>query len=157
IIVIDDDREQLGQPVVKEFSERAVLPVTYRCEPRRNIALARNLAIALGKGDFVAFIDDDEFPVNNWLHSLLSVAQEHAVAGVLGPVRPHFDQAPPRWLVKGKFCERPEHQTGTKMPGDRCRTGNVLLRRTLFPEDTVPFDPKFASGGEDKDFFIRMS
>ena len=34
---------------------------------KQNIALARNKAIENAKGDFIAFIDDDEFPLDQWL------------------------------------------------------------------------------------------
>jgi hypothetical protein len=45
-------------------------------------------------GDFIAFIDDDEFPVNNWLLALFDTCNQYNVDGVLGPVRRHFDEKP---------------------------------------------------------------
>jgi succinoglycan biosynthesis protein ExoM len=78
------------------------------------------------------------------------------VDGVLGPVRPHFEQEPPRWLVRGRFCERPEHRTGYVLNWRETRTGNVLFRRRLLDGMTEPFRPEFGNGGEDQDFFRRM-
>ena len=81
-------------------------------EPKQNIALARNKAVENAKGDFVAFIDDDEFPTDRWLLTLYKACDEYRVDGVLGPVMPHFDQEPPQWLIKGKFYERQTYPTG---------------------------------------------
>jgi hypothetical protein len=76
---------------------------------------------------------------------------------VLGPVRPHFDNPPPAWIVRGRFCERPEHPTGTVMDWNDCRTGNLLFRRSIIPAGEAPFREEFGTGGEDKDFFMRMT
>jgi hypothetical protein len=35
------------------------------------------------------------------------------------------------------------------------RTNNVLLKRSIFPTDELPFNPEFRNG-EDQDFFRRM-
>lgn len=156
-VVCDNDSQLSGRSVVEEVASRSPLRIAYCAEPRQNIALARNRAIANAEGDFVAFVDDDEFPVSEWLSRMLATCELTQAAGVLGPVRPHFDSPPPRWLVAGKFCERPEHPTGTVMPWKESRTGNVLLRRSLLNGTTTPFREEFGTGGEDVDFFRRMN
>ena len=95
------------------------------------------------------------FPRMTGCRNLLKACDRYSAAGVLGPVRPHFDQAPPAWLIKGRFCERPEHPTGTVMAtGTRCRTGNVLFRRSILAGTSANlFGREFGSGGEDVDFF----
>jgi succinoglycan biosynthesis protein ExoM len=157
VVIADNDVEQSAAAVVEQFTSRATLSVKYCCEPRTNIALARNRALANATGDFIAFIDDDEFPTPTWLARMLAVCESHVVAGVLGPVRPHFESSPPDWLIKGGFHERPEHPTGRVMAWEECRTGNILFRRDILRNVTEPFDPAFGTGGEDKDFFMRMT
>jgi succinoglycan biosynthesis protein ExoM len=119
--------------------------------------LARNEALKHAAGDFVAFIDDDEFPENSWLSAMLEACEQYQAAGVLGPVRPHFEEPPPRWVVDGRFCERLEHRTGRVMEWEECRTGNVLFRRQILDGVEDVFRPEFGTGGEDKDFFLRMT
>jgi len=157
IIISDNDREQSARPVVTEFAARSRIPTTYCSEPRPNIALARNKALENARGDFVAFIDDDEFPLPDWLLMMFKTCEAQKRAGVLGPVRPYFDQPPPEWIIKGKFCERPEHPTGRVMDWEESRTGNLLFRRSILADSQLPFDPNFGTGGEDKDFFMRMT
>lgn len=157
IVVVDNDAARSAEPVVAGFAARTRHLIEYRCEPRRNIALARNLAVEAAAGGHIAFIDDDEFPQPGWLAGMWDACRSHGAAGVLGPVRPHFEQPPPAWILKGRFCERREHPTGTTMDWNDCRTGNLLFRRDILRADEPPFDARFGTGGEDKDFFRRMT
>lgn len=160
VVVADNDAAGSGRATADQCAAECGLEIRYTLEPRKNIAHARNLAVAKARGDFVAFIDDDEFPVKDWLWNLFQVCERHQVVGVLGPVKPHFDEPPPAWVVKGGFYDRPTHPTGFEMPWPECRTGNVLLRRAILGDgrnpSALPFRPEFGTGGEDQDFFRRM-
>jgi succinoglycan biosynthesis protein ExoM len=156
IVVADNDPRRSAEEIAASFANRATVATKYCCEPRRNIALARNKAIDNADGEFVAFIDDDEFPADDWLSRLVETCDKHDAAGVLGPVRPHFEETPPAWLIRGRFCERPEHPTGTIMKWNASRTGNLLFRRSILQGIPQPFDPAFGTGGEDQDFFRRL-
>lgn len=155
IVVADNDAARSSESVVAAWRKESSIEVTYCCEPRQNIALARNKALEHATGDYIAFIDDDEFPAPDWLLKMLDTCEHYRVAGVLGPVRPHFEESPPSWVVKGRFCERPEHPTGRVMDWEESRTGNLLFRRDIIAGIAEPFDPQFGTGGEDMDFFRR--
>jgi succinoglycan biosynthesis protein ExoM len=157
VVVTDNDSKRSSERVVAEFAATSSIAVTYSCESRQNIALARNEALTHATGDFVAFIDDDEFPENGWLAAMLEACEKYQAAGVLGPVRPHFEEPPPRWIVDGRFFERPEHQTGRIMEWEEFRTGNLLFQRRILVGVEEVFNPEFGSMGEDKEFFMRMT
>lgn len=156
VVVVDNDDLPSAEPVVRSAAATSRFELTYCTEPRRNISLARNRALEVAKGNLIAFIDDDEFPTGNWLLNLFRTLQRYRVAGVLGPVRPHFDETPPNWLRKGRFYERHEHATGAGMRWEECRTGNVLFERRIINGISPVFRPEFGTGGEDLDFFRRM-
>jgi glycosyltransferase involved in cell wall biosynthesis len=156
IVVCDNDREESARSVITLLADSSI-EIKYCSEPCQNIALARNKALENSRGEYVAFIDDDEFPAENWLQQLFATCETYQAAGVLGPVRPHFEVPPPRWVVRGKFCERPEHSTGRIMKWDESRTGNLLFRRAIIADVPAPFDMRFGTGGEDMDFFRRMN
>lgn len=156
-VVVDNDDQQSARPVVAEFVAQSPIKVVYCFESRKNIALARNQSLANADGDYIAFIDDDEFPVPAWLQVMLKTCEEQQAAGVLGPVRPYFDDPPPRWVIRGGFCERPEHPTGRVMDWEESRTGNVLFQKKILEGVPQAFNPEFGNGGEDKDFFMRMT
>ncbi len=155
ITVTDNDRLESARPAVSDFTTTSPIPIRYCVEPRQNIALARNTAVENAGGDFIAFIDDDEFPTKNWLLSLFETCEKYRVDGVLGPVKPHFDEEPPKWIMEGRFYERPTYPTGFVIDGVKGRTGNVLLKKEIFEAGAQPFRPEFLSG-EDQDFFRRM-
>jgi succinoglycan biosynthesis protein ExoM len=154
-VVVDNDQQQSAAAVVQEFSIASPMAAMYCLEAQQGISLARNKAIASADGDYVAFIDDDEFPSPTWLLTLFRTLQERKVDGVLGPVYPHFGEAAPKWVQKGGFYDRPSYPTGSVIDGQKGRTGNVLLTRKLFESGEPPFRPEFRTG-EDQDFFTRM-
>jgi cellulose synthase/poly-beta-1,6-N-acetylglucosamine synthase-like glycosyltransferase len=155
VVVVDNDRLQSAQSVVSEFAAASSVPVTYCVEPRQNIALARNKAIANSSADLIAFLDDDEFPTKQWLLTLFTALNHYGVDGVLGPVKPHFDQQPPSWVVEAKFYDRPSYPTGLVIDWKKGRTGNVLFKKQLLASEADLFRPQFRTG-EDQDFFRRL-
>jgi succinoglycan biosynthesis protein ExoM len=155
IVVADNDQSESARAVVSAFAAASPIQIKYCVEPRQNIALARNKAIENASGDFIACIDDDEFPQQDWLLNMFKTCAQFDVAGVLGPVKRHFDNKPPDWIIKGNFYERPTHETGFVMQWAESRTGNLLLKSQLFADGEPPFRPEFRAG-EDQDFFRRM-
>jgi len=155
IVIADNDELQSAEAVTLDFAAESHIETRYCVEPRQNIALARNKAVENARGDFLAFIDDDEFPGKRWLLTLFKACNDYDADGVLGPVRPYFDKDPPKWVVKGKFYERPAYRTGLVIDWRKGRTGNVLLRRRIFAPGGQAFRPSFLTG-EDQDFFRRM-
>jgi len=155
IVVADNDHLQSAEAVVLAFAAASTVPIKYCVEPRQNIALTRNKAIENSSGDFVAFIDDDEFPTTRWLLALFKTCQEYQADGAVGPVKRHFDEKPPEWVVKGNFYERPTYTTGMVVDCGKGRTNNLLFKRRIIPAGVPPFRPEFRTG-EDQDFFRRM-
>jgi succinoglycan biosynthesis protein ExoM len=155
IVVADNDALRSAEALVGDFATAAPLPVTYCVEPQQNISLARNRAIENASGDFIAFIDDDEFPAKRWLLTLFEACDKYGADGVLGPVKCHFDEKPPKWVIKGKFYERHTYPTGFVIDWTKGRTGNVLLKRQILDPGELAFSPEFHRAG-DQDFFRRM-
>ena len=156
VVVADNDRAESARALVAELAASAPIAMRYCVEPRQNIALARNTAIEHSAGDFIAFIDDDEAPPPDWLVRLLGAIRTYRADGVLGPVVPRFQVQPPEWIRRGKLFDRPSPPTGTWLPWKQTRTGNVLLRRSIFEPPDHRFRPECGGGGEDVDFFRRM-
>jgi glycosyltransferase involved in cell wall biosynthesis len=155
VVVADNDHLESARAMVMACAGASPIPIKYCVEPRQNIALARNKAIENATGDFIAFIDDDEFPSKDWLLTAFKACAQYGVDGVLGPVKPYFDEEPPQWIVKGKFYERATYATGSKIEWRMGRTNNFLVKRELFGTEPQPFRSEFRSG-EDQDFTRRM-
>ncbi len=155
IVVVDNDASRSAESITAELSESLPVPIRYDVEPRRGIALARNKAVNNATGEFLALIDDDEFPERDWLLRLFRVCAECGVDGVLGPVIRHFDEAPPVWFEKSKIYDRAVNPTGMAVEWKKARTGNVLLKSRVMAGDE-PFRQEFRAG-EDQDFFRRKT
>jgi succinoglycan biosynthesis protein ExoM len=156
IVVVDNDYMGSAEHTIEDLRRRSSIPVSYCIEPEQNIALARNKAVANASGEFIALIDDDEVPDPNWLINLYKCCHEFNSDGALGPVVPSYEVQPPKWVVRGRFYERPSHRTGDVLHWTNTRTGNVMFRRGVFNGGKNQFRREFGSGGEDRDFFRRM-
>jgi glycosyltransferase involved in cell wall biosynthesis len=157
VVVIDNDKNRSAEAIVRSFGHRQEVALAYDCEPDQNISIARNRAVRNAEGNLVAFLDDDEYPVDDWLVRLHRTLKEHEADGVLGPVLPDLAPEAPDWLKRGRFLDRRRLETGAPVGHRDARTGNLLVRRSLFTESNGWFDPAFGrTGGEDTDFFRRQ-
>jgi glycosyltransferase involved in cell wall biosynthesis len=155
VIVVDNDYERSARNVILDIQNQSLIPIEYYSELPKSIPLTRNRAVQASRGNFIAFIDDDESPVDDWLLHLYTACYIYAADCVLGPVRPFFEEEPPKWITKGKLFERPSYTTGRVLDWDETRTGNVLMKRSIFNDPDNLFSPAFTHG-EDKDFFRRL-
>ncbi len=155
VLVVDNDCSRSANVVVATLAKDFPFLLRYFCETRSGVSHARNHAVAEAHGEWVAFVDDDEWIEPGWLSAFWAVAQNTSVDAVFGPVIAEFEQPAPAWLLASGAHQRPRYATGTPMRWGDCRSGNVLFRRWLFVAHRG-FDPRFAaSGGEDCDFFWR--
>ena len=154
VVVCDNDQLRSAEQVVSEFAATSSIGIKYCLEPQQSIALTRNRVVQNATGDYLAFIDDDEFPEKTWLQSLFLACEKYDVDGVLGPVKPSFEKGVPKWIVKGRFYDRSFPVSGCILTAQQTRTGNALLRRIVFRDMDAPFRPEFRAG-EDVDFFRR--
>lgn len=153
VVVVDNDAKGSAFNTVSLIKTEFPLKITYDIEPEQSIPAARNRSIRLATGNYIAIIDDDELPSQTWLINLYKAIQLFAVDGALGPIVPFFEQPPPTWLLKGKFCERPIIKTGTILKWDQTRTGNVLIKKEVFNKSGLMFDLKWKTSGSDRAFF----
>lgn len=153
LVVVDNDAPGSARETVTRLVAELGLDLTYAVEPERTIPAVRNHALRLARGNYIGIIDDDEFPPPDWLLKMYEGIRTFSVDGALGPVHPFFAQTPPAWLVKSGLCELPSWRTGTLLHWSQTRTGNVLLKKAVFDQHGLAFDPKFKTGGSDQEFF----
>jgi succinoglycan biosynthesis protein ExoM len=158
IVVVDNDAWGSARAIVQ--CHRATSPpfaIDFEVQPERNIAKTRNRTVALARGDWLAFIDDDERAPEDWLERLIDAASTFAADGVLGPVEPQVPEAAPSWIRRGRFYDFPRMPTGAVVPLNRMRFGNVLLRRAYLRTEQGPFDSRYGLAmGEDGDLLVRL-
>ena len=95
VVVVDNDVAGPARDLVLGLGHELGLDITYDVESVRAIAAVRNHTLRLATGNFIAMIDDDEFPPSNWLLTMYRAIHTFDVNGVFGPVRPFFDSDKP--------------------------------------------------------------
>jgi len=158
VVVVDNDPAESARRVVAARQDCGTpYDLVYALQSQQNISLTRNRTVELARGDWLAFVDDDERAPPQWLALLLNCAQGYSADGVLGPVIPRLPPRTPRWIQRGRFHEWARMTTGTVVPANRLRFGNVLLNRQVLRQQRGPFDPALGlTGGEDGDLLNRL-
>jgi succinoglycan biosynthesis protein ExoM len=158
VVIVDNDEALTAKPVVDSFSAAVQFDVRYYSEPVKNISIARNNCVKHAQGDYLAFIDDDEYPASDWLLNMycaITATEVDAVGGVVFPViKPEF----PGWLISLCMVNYRLYYNftynGTIFS---LSTNNLLCRMNLIKKYSSPFDPRFGvTGGEDTIFFKKI-
>jgi succinoglycan biosynthesis protein ExoM len=159
VIVVDNDAGASAGSVVTAALERG-LPyrLQYQVQPVKNIALTRNRTVAMARGHWIAFIDDDELPTRQWLNRMVRTATEHGAQGAMGPVIAVVPETAPKWIRGGRFYDRPRFRTGTVVPRNQFRTSNALCAAEWLRKVDGPFNPEYGlTGGSDSHLFNLLA
>ncbi|MEI9990802.1 MAG: glycosyltransferase family A protein [Rhizomicrobium sp.] len=126
----------------------------------RGIAAARNALVAGALSDprmqFLAMLDDDEWPEPYWLDALLKEQAKTGADVLQGSILFDFETPPGAWAAPFDGMSDVRNASG---PVDMLQgAGNLLMTRAALEGLARPwFDPAFAlGGGEDHDFFLRL-
>ncbi len=148
VLVVDNDPDAGARAFVTAHAEDGV---RYVHEPVPGIAAARNRALveATDQGAHaVAFIDDDEEPVDGWLVALVDRWLRDGATAVTGPVEPVYEKPADAWvLASGRFTRR-SRASGTVVRS--AASNNLLLDLAAVAALNLSFDLSFGlTGGED--------
>lgn len=154
VLIVDNDPAGSAASVVQEFSQDRV---RYAVEATPGIAAARNRVLTeVENDDLLVFIDDDEWPVPDWLDALLDTYFKTRPAGVVGAVVSEFAAPLSPWVEAGRFFDRRRLPTGTQTGIGA--TNNLLLDLHQIRELGLTFDEKFGlSGGSDTMFTRQLT
>ncbi|WP_426123828.1 glycosyltransferase [Pararhizobium sp. PWRC1-1] len=155
IIVADNDDSPSAKGRVDAIRASVPHAIVYLHCPSSNISIARNACLDNARGDFLAFIDDDETASKDWIVRLIETALTTGADAVLGPVKATYGTDAPGWMQRGDF-----HSTFPVWVGEQIVTGytcNVLLRLAAPSLAGRHFNLALGrSGGEDTEFFTHM-
>ena len=149
VVVVDNDYLQSAQSVVED----SPLKVRYFSEPIQNIASARNRTVEEARGDWLAFIDDDEMPPPDWLQTFWKLTHELPADGYVANVTPRAEGPVPSWMdLKLLYSQRRPDRQRLKINGGA--TNNAFVRKESV--QGLRFDTKLGlTGGADTQFFAQ--
>jgi succinoglycan biosynthesis protein ExoM len=150
IILVDNDHQMSAQAVADSLQAISKVPFRYAVEPAAGVANARNTAVSLARGTFVAFLDDDEVAKPNWLAELVNVQKQTNADVVFGPIEARLppNAAKPTAYFQLFFSRLLEGESRIIEEPYGC--GNSFLKRETVLKGPQPFNPVAnETGGED--------
>lgn len=157
LIVADNDQQPSARLAVESAARGAPFPVRYVHVPEAGVANVRNGAMEIARGDWIAFLDDDQEAPPGWLAALMAAAAKHRADVVFGPVQA---RAPETVTAHRDYLERFFSREGPALEGPMpgyFGCGDSLLRRAALPDPDRPFSTERNTiGGEDDLLFGTM-
>jgi glycosyltransferase involved in cell wall biosynthesis len=156
IVVVDDGSTDGSSEVAARYDE-----VTLIRQENQGQAVARNVAIEAGSGEFVALLDADDQMAPGRLSTQISALKDNpAAGGVLGRQRVFVEQgaspmawmSDPRAALDVEGADAMEAEVSGVTPFYPPPT--LTVRRSVF-DQLGYFDPAFRMG-EDVDFILRF-
>jgi succinoglycan biosynthesis protein ExoM len=156
LMIADNDPEKSAEAAVQKFISAIPIQTIYFVEPNRGIVFMRNAVIEKAlevKATLLAFIDDDEEVEPNWLVDMLQNKEKYEAQVVVGRVARMLPADTPRWVIRGKFFERPNSKTGSVRKA--ASTSNVIFDLDLLcVEMGLRFHPALNLSGSSDTFLF---
>lgn len=168
-VVVDNNSTDATRERVAAFGAcHPELHIRYIFEREQGLSAARNAGITASQGDIIAFVDDDERIVPDFLGAYVDLFDSHPEAMAAGGcIIAEYPMGRPRWM--SRFTEQPIANPMNygatvrlfpkgKIPGG----GNMAFRREALVRVGI-FDTslgrkgKSLIGGEESDLFERMA
>lgn len=156
VLVMDNDSSPSARDLVVQTAEHFPFPLSYAHVTEPGLSSVRNFALDRARQfDFLAMIDDDEIPQQQWLAELFSVQEATSADAVIGPVPRVLPDDAPAWLCRGRFFDSPIYPDRALVRDGY--SGNCLLRVLSIEHFNVTFDQTLNfAGGEDLLFFRQL-
>ena len=154
IIVVDDGSPDHQHAVLQQYGDRILLIR----QANLKTAMARNAGLSQARGDFIAFLDADDYWEPDKLERQLAVFAKHPEVGVVSST--YFVEQPGTARVAACTHDRPWHDRVIDVRGKHAFrvatmmwTGTLMVRRERLGEE------QFVSGlepAEDRDMWVRL-
>ena len=148
VLVVDNNSTDSTESAVRQCQDRwkRGAPLRYAFEGRQGKSYAMEHAVAEARGEWIAFLDDDNLPASDWVASAHQFAQAHPQAGAFGgQIHGQFETEPPGsfGIVEGLFAikERSEkvcYSAGETMTFAAPGAGLVVRKKAW--EKSIPED-----------------
>ncbi|MDM9381065.1 hormogonium polysaccharide biosynthesis glycosyltransferase HpsE [Chlorogloeopsis sp. ULAP01] len=98
IIVVDNNSTDNTSQVIQAYQEnwQCSYPLKYSFEEKQGAAYARKRAVMEAKGQFIGFLDDDNYPTPTWVSAAYAFGKQHPQTGAYASqIHPEWEVEPP--------------------------------------------------------------
>ena len=150
IIVVDDGSTDATSEVLKHFSDK----IKYIRQSNQGSATARNRGIQESKGEYIAFLDSDDYWVPEKLQEQVNVLAVHPEVGIVYARMPIINEKGEKIGMKPAGVSGKNFKELLEVWGD-LPTSTVMTRRVCFNEVGL-FDTTLVTM-QDIDMWLRIS
>lgn len=133
VLVIDDGNEP-GYEYLKEEYEKADSRISFVRQEHSGVSNARNLGLRTAKGQYISFVDSDDFVEIDFLEEMHRAMQDADVA--ICAVGEQYYPVFPGWTDRRVFWSRPSYYNGLQYI-NFCH--NKMFRASLIRENNIQF------------------
>jgi len=141
VIVVDDGSSDNSADIVRSYKD-----VRYRYQPNQGVAAARNVGLSMARGEFIAFLDQDDLWTSNKLRIQVEYLLKNSNVGyVIARIKTFLEPGTelPQGITKAHLMS----DTSILLPG------SLVARKAVF-EKVGYFDTKYLLA-DDLDWFFR--
>ena len=164
VLCIDDASADHSVQVIREFQQKDPR-IRLLQQEHAGVSAARNLGIANARGEYIAFVDGDDWLAVDALEKLVTAMESKNADVVVSSAEVHFENPQPEDSRRNVSLVRALTVTEGLMEGDSWKAlaqpgswpflWNKLIRRELITGNGVVFSPTLALG-EDGAFLVTL-
>lgn len=159
IIVVDNDINKTAQPAINKFNDiikgNPRFTLKYDMQPVKNIALTRNKTVEMASGNYLFFIDDDEFAEEFCIMHHLKTLEEFDADVTMGNVYPYFEANIPDYIRKAYPYSKINDEDGKN--SKFFNSGNTMISLENLKKEFIKFNPEYGiTGGSDNELFYKL-
>jgi glycosyltransferase involved in cell wall biosynthesis len=161
IIVVDDGSTDGTTELMAQYGDK----IRYIWHENVGVAKNRTIACKYAKGEYIAFIDDDDLMPSDRIENLYDAISKSPSAvyavGDLVVIDSNGHQVGVRWLPRGKLSDSlpvmiENGYEAVLWPTIPANPNTILFKKSAGHEIGW-FDDQFLTNSEDKDFFARLA
>ena len=157
IIIADNDPKASAKTYVQAQAKTAKTKIVYLHVPSPGVSNARNAALDIAKGRYIAWLDDDQDASPHWIADLYDTAVRHKAGLVFSPTIARIPGQSPYNDYFERFFERKGPGITDGVIDHFYGCGNSLMDRELCDIPSPAFDPiANETGGEDDLLFSHI-
>jgi glycosyltransferase involved in cell wall biosynthesis len=158
IVVVDDGSTDGGESIVKNIDDPRIRLIR---QSNSGVSMARNAGIEQAAGDWIVFLDADDWQHPDYLSTLAELAASADACSALATryrsVNLIPGQTPTTWPVESpRTTEKIQNLPRRWMQGTTFFTGSIAIKRETL-NSLAPCFPPGESYGEDLDLWFRLA
>lgn len=157
IIVVNDGSIDKSESIVLKFNDKRI---RFYSQKNQGVSAARNVGIKKSKGNFIAFLDADDYWYPNHLEILEKLIKDHPQAGLYASR--YISKVSEKKFITNSFLNIDENFSGivpdffySSLVSRIALTSAVIVPKAVF--DKTGFFNTSISSGEDLDLWIRIA